>query len=60
METFNPYGDSVSLLYGIWSEITGPFCTYNFETGDYKIEVYNNGFKIGEGVRSFKKGGLFG
>lgn len=32
----------------------------NFETGDYKIEVYNNGFKIGEGVRSFKKGGLFG
>jgi FtsZ-binding cell division protein ZapB len=31
-----------------------------FQTGDYKIEVYNNGFKIGEGVRSFKKGGLFG
>ncbi|MEI9956823.1 MAG: hypothetical protein WDM90_11090 [Ferruginibacter sp.] len=31
----------------------------NFETGDYKIEVYNNGFKIGEGVKSFKKGGLF-
>ena len=32
----------------------------SFETGDYKIEVYNNGFKIGEGVRTFKKGGLFG
>lgn len=32
----------------------------NFQTGDYKIEIYNNGFKIGEGVRSFKKGGLFG
>jgi hypothetical protein len=32
----------------------------DFERGDYKIEVYNNGFKIGEGVRSFKKGGLFG
>ncbi len=31
----------------------------DFEKGDYKIEVYNNGFKIGEGVRSFKKGGLF-
>lgn len=30
-----------------------------FQTGDYKIEVYNNGFKIGEGVRSLKKGGLF-
>ena len=32
----------------------------DFETGNYKIEVYNNGFKIGEGVKSFKKGGLFG
>lgn len=31
----------------------------NFETGDYKIEVYNNGFKIGEGIRTLKKGGLF-
>ena len=32
----------------------------NFQTGNYKIEIYNNGFKIGQGVRSFKKGGLFG
>ena len=32
----------------------------SFETGDYKIEVYHNGFKIGEGTRHFKKGGLFG
>lgn len=31
-----------------------------FQTGDYKIEIYNNGFKIGDGVRSFRKGGLFG
>lgn len=31
----------------------------NFTTGDYKIEVYQNGFKIGEGVHHFKKGGLF-
>ncbi len=31
----------------------------SFQTGDYKIEIYNNGFKIGEGVRTFKKGGLF-
>ncbi|MDQ6888862.1 MAG: hypothetical protein M3Z56_01080 [Bacteroidota bacterium] len=31
----------------------------DFQTGDYKIEIYNNGFKIGEGVRTFKKGGLF-
>ena len=31
----------------------------DFESGNYKIEVYNNGFKIGEGIRSLKKGGLF-
>lgn len=31
-----------------------------FVTGDYKIEIYNNGFKIGEAVKSLKKGGLFG
>jgi hypothetical protein len=30
-----------------------------FSTGDYKIQVYHNGFKIGEGVRSLKKGGFF-
>jgi len=32
----------------------------NFATGSYKIEVFHNGYKIGEGVRVFKKGGLFG
>jgi small-conductance mechanosensitive channel len=32
----------------------------DFQTGNYKIEVYHNGFKIGEGIRNFKKGGLFG
>src|SRR5499433_3403387 len=35
-ETANPYGDSVSLLYGIFSEITGPFCTYNYSKGDFE------------------------
>lgn len=32
----------------------------NFQIGDYKIEVYNNGFKIGEGVSNLKKAGFFG
>ncbi|MEO6550365.1 MAG: hypothetical protein ABIN94_20335 [Ferruginibacter sp.] len=32
----------------------------NFATGSYKIEVFHNGFKIGEGLKTFKKGGLFG
>ena len=31
-----------------------------FKTGSYKIEVYQNGFKIGEATRELKKGGLFG
>jgi hypothetical protein len=34
----------------------------NFGKGDYKIEVYHNGFKIGDGFCNLKKGGfrLFG
>jgi peptidoglycan hydrolase CwlO-like protein len=31
-----------------------------FKQGAYKIEIYHNGFKIGEGTRDLKKGGLFG
>jgi predicted nuclease with TOPRIM domain len=31
-----------------------------YQLGDYKIEVYHNGFKIGEGTKTLKKGGLFG
>ncbi len=30
-----------------------------YQVGDYKIEIYNNGFKIGQGVKTLKKGGLF-
>jgi regulator of replication initiation timing len=31
-----------------------------FVKGDYKIEIYHNGFKIGEGTRQLKKGGFLG
>lgn len=31
----------------------------SFQTGVYKIEIYHNGFKIGEGAKELKKGGLF-
>jgi predicted nucleic acid-binding Zn-ribbon protein len=34
--------------------------TDKFQKGNYKIEIYHNGFKIGEGTRELKKGGLFG
>ena len=33
--------------------------TDRYKEGDYKIEIYNNGFKIGQGVKTLKKGGLF-
>ena len=33
--------------------------TDRFKEGSYKIEIYNNGFKIGQGTKTLKKGGLF-
>jgi hypothetical protein len=36
-----------------------PLTQDKFQIGDYKIQVYHNGFKIGEGTRTLKKGGLF-
>jgi hypothetical protein len=35
------------------------FTGSDFQKGNYKIEIYQNGFKIGEGTRELKKGGLF-
>jgi peptidoglycan hydrolase CwlO-like protein len=31
----------------------------NFQEGNYTIQIYQNGFMIGEGIQSLKKGGLF-
>jgi peptide/nickel transport system substrate-binding protein len=31
METHNPYGDSVALLYGIYTELAGPLCKYDWK-----------------------------
>jgi myosin heavy subunit len=31
----------------------------NFQEGNYTIQIYQNGFLIGEGARELKKGGLF-
>lgn len=33
--------------------------TSHFQKGNYKIEIYQNGFLIGQGTRELKKGGLF-
>lgn len=45
---------------GTRKNIQIPLHQNGFQTGDYRIEIYQNGFKIAEGVRSLKKGGLFG
>lgn len=34
--------------------------TSSFIQGNYTIQIYQNGFLIGQGVRELKKGGLFG
>ncbi|MGH7874494.1 MAG: hypothetical protein ACREQO_20050 [Candidatus Binatia bacterium] len=33
METFNPYGDSVSLMYSVWCMVLGCLGTYDFDRG---------------------------
>jgi hypothetical protein len=50
----------VEYVQGKRQNIQFPIHQSGFSTGDYKIEIYHNGFKIGEGVRSLKKGGIFG
>ncbi|MBI5858749.1 MAG: hypothetical protein HZB42_14045 [Sphingobacteriales bacterium] len=50
----------VDYVQGQRKNVQFPIRQNDFMTGDYKIEIYHNGFKIGEGIRSLKKGGLFG
>ncbi len=50
----------VNYEQGTRKAIQFPINQTDFATGNYKVEIYHNGFKIGEGVRSLKKGGLFG
>ncbi|HMR93157.1 MAG TPA: hypothetical protein PKC69_12605 [Chitinophagaceae bacterium] len=57
-----PFTSRIPVEYeqGTRKSLSFPIRQEDFERGDYKIEVYHNGFKIGEGVRTLKKGGLFG
>jgi cell division protein FtsB len=54
------YKTTVQYEQGTRKSIQVPMRQEHFQTGDYKIEIFQNGFKIAEGVRSLKKGGLFG
>jgi hypothetical protein len=51
---------TVNYEQGTRKSIKIPLRQDQFQTGNYKIEIYQNGFKIAEGIRSLKKGGLFG
>jgi myosin heavy subunit len=51
---------TVNYDQGTRKSIKIPLRQEHFQTGNYKIEIYQNGFKIAEGIRSLKKGGLFG
>lgn len=57
-----PYTNKQTIDYtqGTQKAVSFPLRQDHFQTGDYKIEIYQNGFKIAEGVRTLKKGGLFG
>lgn len=57
-QTFT-YKTTINYEQGTRQNIQVPLMQDKFQTGDYKIQVYHNGFKIGEGVRTLKKGGLF-
>lgn len=54
------YKSSLNYEQGTRKSVQIPLRQNDFQTGNYKIEIYQNGFKIAEGVRSLKKGGLFG
>jgi hypothetical protein len=57
-----PFTSKMNIEYeqGTRRNVELPIRQPDFRTGDYKIEIYHNGFKIGEGTRSLKKGGIFG
>jgi hypothetical protein len=51
---------SIEYEQGTRPNLSVPLRQDKFQTGDYKIEVYHNGFKIAEGVRNLRKGGFLG
>jgi len=53
------YKSSLEYEQGTRKSVQIPLRQNDFQTGNYKIEIYQNGFKIAEGVRSLKKGGIF-
>ncbi len=50
---------STEYTQGERKNIQFPIRNNEFITGNYRVEIYHNGFKIGEAIRNLKKGGLF-
>lgn len=57
-----PFTSKMGIQYeqGTRKNVQLPLRISDFQTGDYRIQIFQNGFKIGEGVRTLKKGGIFG
>jgi hypothetical protein len=51
---------SIEYEQGTHKTVSFPLRQDKFQTGDYKIEVYHNGFKIAQGVRNLRKSGFLG
>ncbi|NCI47057.1 hypothetical protein [Sediminibacterium soli] len=61
-EGTKPYTSKVSVNYEQGKNIPVSYDirqSDKYLQGDYKIEIYNNGFKIGQGIKTLKKGGWF-
>jgi FtsZ-binding cell division protein ZapB len=61
-ETGKPYTNKVEVNYEQGKRAPVSFDykgNGKYQMGDYKIEIYHNGFLIGQGTKSLKKGGLF-
>ena len=51
---------SIEYEQGTRKTVSVPLRQDKFQTGNYKIEVFHNGFKIAEGNRSLRKSGFLG
>jgi predicted nuclease with TOPRIM domain len=54
------YKSSIEYEQGTRKNVSVPLRQDKFQIGDYKVEIFQNGFKIAEGTRSLRKSGLFG
>jgi len=54
------YKSNIEYEQGTRKNVSVPLRQDKFQVGDYKIEIYQNGFKIAEGTRNLRKSGFLG